>query len=271
MALSFYKYQGTGNDFIIIDLEQEKHSLNKELNAELVSFLCNRHLGIGADGLIVIHPSEEHDFHMTYYNADGREGSMCGNGGRCAVAFAKMKGLAGHETIFSASDGLHRARIIAANNNQTIVSLQLNDTALPELFNENLIFNTGSPHLILFEDDISQIPVATEGREIRSSAPFEETGINVNFVQVVNHENLLVRTYERGVEDETLSCGTGVTAAALAAWTKNSRNLGNMYNIKTTGGSLKVSFSPPDNKKKQFTDIWLTGPAEWVFKGEIQL
>ena len=271
MALSFHKYQGTGNDFIMINNTQSSYFSGERTNTEQIALLCNRHLGIGADGLILLNSSTKHDFHMKYYNADGKEGSMCGNGGRCAVAFARMLGIIGQETVFSAIDGIHKARIIASNNNQTIISLQLNDAAAPDPYEDDLIFNTGSPHLVIFAEEVTKISVTTEGSEIRYSEGFATNGINVNFVEVVNTESLLVRTYERGVEDETLSCGTGVTAAALAAWSKNIRNLGNMYTIKTLGGSLKVSFSPPEKEDNTFRDIWLTGPAEMVFKGEISL
>ncbi len=271
MALSFYKYQGTGNDFIMINNEHSAYFADSEKEAERIALLCNRHLGIGADGLILLNPSTKYDFHMKYFNADGKEGSMCGNGGRCAVAFAKMLGLIGTEPVFSAFDGLHKARIIASNNNQTIIGLQLNDAPAPDPSGEHMVLNTGSPHLILFTDDLSQIAVSAEGRKIRYSEAFLEEGVNVNFVEVLSNESLFVRTYERGVEEETLSCGTGVTASALAAWINNVRNLGNMYSIKTLGGSLKVSFSPPGPGENNFTNIWLTGPAEFVFKGEIQL
>jgi diaminopimelate epimerase len=270
MALSFYKYQGTGNDFIMINNFESLYFSEVGTDPENIALLCNRHLGIGADGLILLNPSTKYDFHMQYFNADGKEGSMCGNGGRCAAAFAKMLGIIGQETTFSAIDGLHKARIIASNNSQTIISLQLNDAPAPDSYGEQLIFNTGSPHLIVFAEEVSQIAVTTEGRKIRYSDDFEAEGINVNFVEVLNNESLFVRTYERGVEDETLSCGTGVTASALAAWSKNIRNLGNMYNIKTLGGSLKVSFSPPGKGNTSFSGIWLTGPTEIVFKGEIQ-
>ncbi len=271
MALSFYKYQGTGNDFIMINNEHSSHFCGGEKDTELIALLCNRHLGIGADGLILLNPSTQYDFHMKYFNADGKEGSMCGNGGRCVVAFAHMLGLIGSEPVFSAFDGPHKARIIASNNNQTIIGLQLNDAPAPDPSEEYLVLNTGSPHLIVFTDELAQFPVSAEGRTIRYSEAFQKEGINVNFVEVVSNESLFVRTYERGVEEETLSCGTGVTASALAAWTNNVRNRGNMYSIKTLGGSLKVSFSPPKPKENIFTNIWLTGPAEFVFKGEIQL
>ncbi len=269
MTLNFYKYQGTGNDFIVIDNTRSSYFPDEKTHTEEIALLCNRHLGIGADGLILLNPSEKYDFHMRYFNADGKEGSMCGNGGRCAVAFAKMLGIIGQETIFSAIDGTHKARIIASNNNQTIISLQLNDAPAPDAYEDHLIVNTGSPHLVIFTEEVTQVAVTTEGRRIRNSEDFETNGINVNFAEVLNNESLLVRTYERGVENETLSCGTGVTASALAAWSKNIRNLGNMYNIKTLGGSLKVSFSPPEKENTPFKDIWLTGPAEFVFKGEI--
>lgn len=271
MAIEFYKYQGTGNDFIIIDDRGHTVFPGKEPQREQIAFLCNRHFGVGADGLILLRHSDEYDFAMTYYNADGAEGSMCGNGGRCVVAFARQLSITGNEIVFSAVDGLHRARLLASDGKQSVVSLQLHDVALPEQSNDDLIIDTGSPHLVIFSSQADQINVAEEGRLIRFSEPYTETGINVNFVEVVQDDTLFVRTYERGVEQETLSCGTGVTAASLAAWLHNIRNIGNLYNIKTRGGTLKVSFTPPDDKKALFSEIWLTGPASFVFKGVIDV
>lgn len=271
MAIKFYKYQGTGNDFVIIDDREHAAFPGGEPQREQLAFLCNRHFGIGADGLILLRHSEEYDFTMKYFNSDGVEGSMCGNGGRCVVAFARQLSITGNETVFNAVDGLHRARLLASDGKQSMVSLQLHDVALPEPASEDLVIDTGSPHLVIFSSQIDQINVAEEGRLIRLSEPYAKTGINVNFVEALGDDTLFVRTYERGVEQETLSCGTGVTAASLAAWLNNIRNIGNMYNIKTMGGTLKVSFTPPADNKALFTGIWLTGPASFVFDGEITI
>lgn len=271
MALSFYKYQGSGNDFIIIDDREDAFFLSLKSPVEQIKKLCDRHFGIGADGLILIGKSGTRNFRMKYFNADGNEGSMCGNGGRCAVAFARMAGICGNDAVFEAADGPHRARVIASDGKQAVVSLQLNDVDYPYAVSEYLVANTGSPHLIVFTDKVADTDVITLGRQLRYAEEFAPEGLNVNFVEVKNDDTLLVRTYERGVENETLSCGTGVSASAIAAWTNQVRNLGNMYNIVSPGGSLKVSFTPPGRKGERFKDVWLTGPAVMVFNGETEL
>lgn len=271
MAIAFYKFHGTGNDFIIIDDRKEEVFQAGNVYTDLIASLCNRHFGIGADGLILIRKSETHDFKMVYFNADGKEGTMCGNGGRCVVAFAKMKQIIENSTIFEAIDGIHRARVLASDNNQYVVSLQLGDVAPPRQLGDYLTINTGSPHLIVFTEDLHTMNVMLEGHHYRNAEEFAKDGINVNFVKVKGKETLFVRTYERGVEAETLSCGTGVTAAAIGAWVNQIRNVGNMYTLLTQGGSLKVSFSPPKADGDNFTDVWLTGPASFVFTGEIQV
>ena len=271
MAIKFFKYQGTGNDFIMIDDRDQGTFADMKPNAETVAYLCNRQFGVGADGLILLRESKEHDFTMVYFNSDGHEGSMCGNGGRCAVAFARHLGVVHTEASFMAVDGVHHARILAGDHKQLVISLQINHVKVPDLQNQQMVLNTGSPHLVIFTDHISEMKVEEEGRMIRFSEDFADEGINVNFVEPLGNDTLFVRTYERGVERETLSCGTGVTAAALGAWIRQIRNVGNMYNIKTPGGGLKVSFSPPANENGQFTGIWLTGPASHVFEGEITI
>ena len=272
MAIEFYKYQGSGNDFIVVDDRGQILFPGGGPVQEQVALLCDRHFGIGADGLILIRESDKYDFVMKYYNADGREGSMCGNGGRCAVTFAKHMAIINQgEAIFEAVDGTHKAKILAYNDKQSIISLLLNNVDLPETADGELIINTGSPHLMVFCSQIDTINVEEEGKIIRYSPEYAESGINVNFVEVLGNDSLFVRTYERGVERETLSCGTGVTASSIAAWMNNHRNLGNMYNIHTKGGLLKVSFEPPLKGKNFFSGIWLTGPAHFVFKGEIPL
>ena len=271
MALRFYKYQGTGNDFIMIDDRNQVEFAHDKPGAETIAFLCNRQFGIGADGLILLRSSDKYDFEMVYFNSDGYEGSMCGNGGRCAVAFAKQLGISHSETSFIAVDGVHQARILAGDSKQLMISLQINHVKVADRQNQPLVLDTGSPHLIVFADQINDLKVEEEGRQIRYSEAYAAEGINVNFVEILRNDTLYVRTYERGVERETLSCGTGVTAAALAAWIKGVKNVGNMYNIQTPGGFLKVSFTPPANENNQFTDIWLTGPASQVFEGEISI
>lgn len=259
MQVDFCKYQGTGNDFIMIDARviafPEKTSL--------VSQLCHRRFGIGADGLILIKKDANSDFFMKYFNADGAEGSMCGNGARCAVAFSKKLGIISqNDTCFNAMDGEHHASI---NDDQ--VSLKMKDVLTIESHPEHVFVNTGSPHHIIFTENIDQIDVAREGGAIRYGAPYFDEGVNVNFVKLLDKDSLRVRTYERGVEDETLSCGTGVTAAALAAY-----HLGqvktNKVKIHSRGGQLLVNFR---ENQGVFKEIWLHGGASYVFRGEINI
>ncbi len=263
MQISFLKYQGTGNDFIIInDLENNYHLSNHQ-----IQFLCDRHFGIGADGLIIIRKNQDLDFEMIYYNSDGEISSMCGNGGRCAVAYAYSIGIINGETTFLAPDGKHDARVLSNKGNITEVALQMKDIAQVESFVNDFVLDTGSPHYVRFVEDVANTDVVKTGREIRYSESFAEQGINVNFVQIQNEGDIFVRTYERGVEDETLSCGTGVTASALVASGVFKTNL-KKINIKTLGGDLKVSFEKTIN---DFSNIWLEGPATFVFGGEIDL
>lgn len=257
-TLTFYKYQGTGNDFVMID--NRSHVFDKE-NIALVQQLCNRKFGIGADGLILIENHSELDFNMIYFNADGSQ-SFCGNGSRCAVAFAKYLGIIESQAFFLSTDGEHEAWI----NNENEVSLKMHDVEEIEQGSDYYFINTGSPHYIVETTEIEQINVPQRGAEIRYSDRFKEKGTNVNFICEQNN-GIKIRTYERGVEDETLSCGTGVTAAALSIAHKN--NLGaSKINVETEGGQLKVAIKRDNNK---FIDIWLIGPAEMVFKGEIDL
>ncbi|TPN82085.1 diaminopimelate epimerase [Aquimarina algicola] len=260
MTLTFYKYQGTGNDFVIIDNRQL--SLDKN-NTKLISRLCDRKFGIGADGLMLLEPPQEEgdDFTMVYFNADGNESSMCGNGGRCLVAFAAYLGIIKNTAIFTAIDGKHKAEI-----KNGIVYLQMQDVSTIENHTDHLFLDTGSPHHIAIVNDLLQYDVFAKGKEIRNGAPYFEKGSNVNFVEKNEDNSFAVRTYERGVEDETLSCGTGVTAVALAM-----HEIGETQNeevaIKTMGGELKVTFTKTE---KRYTDVFLIGPAELVFKGEIE-
>ena len=291
---SFFKYHGAGNDFVLIDNRSKTFDPN---DFDRIAFLCNRHLGIGADGLMLLGEKPGYDFEMLYYNADGRPGSLCGNGGRCIVAFAHLLGLTHHKTSFWASDGPHRAQI----NPDSTISLELSPVSQIQALGANAYFiNTGSPHYVEFvgeETDLDKFDVWENGRAIRNSAAYKEKGINVNFVKWTG-SGLQVRTYERGVEDETLSCGTGVTAAALVShfsgrippqWASPLT-----LPIFTKGGMLQVTFLPPvpqdtadtlpsatasgaqpaenqstSSSTPPYSDIWLSGPATRVFKAEL--
>lgn len=232
-------------------------------DANLINRLCHRRFGIGADGLILLEPAENEidDFKMVYYNADGNQSSMCGNGGRCLVAFAKYLNIIEDTASFTAIDGMHRAVIETGK-----VSLLMKDVDASNLNHTTLFLDTGSPHRIIFTESVGDINIKNEGSKIRYSEAYKNTGgTNVNFVQQEGDNTFLVRTYERGVEDETFSCGTGVTAVALAAFASGKATSKKIL-MKTPGGELEVSFEEKDNK---FSEIWLTGPAEFVFKGEI--
>jgi diaminopimelate epimerase len=265
MHLHCFKYQGTGNDFIIIDNRASAFFLT----TEQVKFLCDRRFGIGADGLMLLELPDAHfgpgiDFKMVYFNSDGQESSMCGNGGRCIVAFAKKIGLISSETKFVAIDGIHDARI----NEHSIVSLKMNDVRHIEQGNDYYYLNTGSPHYVKFVEDIENYPVFDNGKSIRYNERFSDEGTNVNFIEKRDLA-LFVRTYERGVENETLSCGTGVTAAALvAAITGNSTEKNNCI-IHTLGGNLIVRFEKV--LENNFYNIWLEGPATYVYSADIEL
>ena len=257
MRLHFYKYQGTGNDFIMID---NRNLSFQKTNTYLINKLCDRRFGIGADGLILLEPSEKSDFKMAYFNAAGNEGSMCGNGGRCIVAFAKQLDLIKNETTFDAVDGLHYATI-----ENGIVSLKMIDVKSIELSNTHSFLNTGSPHHINFSENIDTINVKELGAKIRYGAPYFKEGTNVNFAEKTSDNSFKVRTYERGVEDETLACGTGVTAVAIAAHKSNLTN-NNSIKIKVLGGDLEVSFNKENDTYK---NVFLKGPAQFVFEGNI--
>lgn len=258
MTLNFYKYQGTGNDFIIIDNRDLK--FNRADN-ELVAKLCSRRFGIGADGLMLLQSKAGYDFEMVYYNSDGNESSMCGNGGRCIVEFARILGLLKEKAHFIAIDGKHEAVV-----KSSFISLKMKDVNEVELNDDFSFLNTGSPHYVAFVKNINSYNVVEEGRKIRTNNRFKIEGTNVNFIEK-QVDDLFVRTYERGVEGETYSCGTGVTAAALVAAIKNVSTAKNYCDIKTLGGNLKVKFTK--HSDNSFTDVWLEGPATFVFKGEI--
>jgi|ERR1019366_9335697 diaminopimelate epimerase len=256
--MRFYKYQGTGNDFIIIDNHDLK--FNRADNS-LVARLCDRHFGIGADGLMLLQTKAGYDFEMVYYNSDGKESSMCGNGGRCIVEFAHTLGLVNDKAHFIAIDGEHEALVMP-----NFISLKMKDVNEIELHSDFSFLNTGSPHYVAFVDDLASFNVFEEGKKIRNNNRFKAEGTNVNFIERIKKE-LFVRTYERGVEAETYSCGTGVTAAALVAAIKNVSTEKNYCDIKTLGGNLKVKFNK--HSDNSFTDVWLEGPAVFVFKGDI--
>lgn len=260
MKFDFFKYQGTGNDFILLDNREKVYD---GITPEQVEKLCHRRFGIGADGLMLLNNKEGVDFEMVYFNSDGKEGSMCGNGGRCIVRFASDRGLRKKEYVFLAPDGLHEAKIDWNKK----VSLKMTDVGNIHFDYDAYILNTGSPHMVKIVPEINDVDVVKEGRKIRYSKEFEEKGINVNFVKVLGEDEIYVRTYERGVEDETFSCGTGVTAAALVCF---HNDIGfNRVEVKTKGGNLSVEFEKTGDK--MFSNIWLSGPAKFVFSGTVEL
>lgn len=259
MELHFYKYQGTGNDFVMID--NRLGTFPK--NTGIIKKLCDRRFGIGGDGLILLENDSETDFKMVYFNSDGNESSMCGNGGRCIMAFAKKLEIFENETTFIAVDGLHYAKI----NNDETVSLQMKNVDEIIIKDDYVFMNTGSPHHVQLVADLENFTVKNSGAEIRYSDLYGNSGSNVNFVQQINEDTFAVRTYERGVEEETLSCGTGVTAVAIAMFVKGKTN-SKEINLNVEGGSLKVKFH---GEKDNFTDVFLTGPATLVFEGTISI
>ncbi len=257
MQQEFYKYQGTGNDFVMID--NRLQTFNKK-DTKHIAFLCDRRFGIGADGLILLENHPDLDFRMVYYNADGNESTMCGNGGRCLVAFAKHLSVISNKAVFEAIDGLHHATI-----EKGIVKLQMQDVTHVEMHENHVFLNTGSPHHVQFEDSIENFDIKTKGAKIRYGSPYNEAGSNVNFVKKLSNQIFAVRTYERGVEDETLSCGTGVTAVALAMHALKETDK-NLITLKVQGGELQVSF---DVENGIYKNVWLIGPATYVFSGTI--
>jgi diaminopimelate epimerase len=255
MKIPFHKYQATGNDFILIDNRSGVFSFS----TDQIKKICDRKFGIGADGLILIEKHSSTDFNLNYYNSDGSQ-SLCGNGSRAAVQFASTLGLINGKTYFHAYDGLHDAEL---QSNEKI-RLRMNDVNEVKELGANLFINTGSPHLICFVDDVGQYPVFEEGRKLRYDKLFEaQGGTNVNFVELQGNNTIFVRTYERGVENETLSCGTGVTAAALAA---SRKGYASPVTVKTRGGELSVEFERHTGTPI-FSHIYLNGPAKKVFEG----
>jgi diaminopimelate epimerase len=259
MTIEFYKYQGTGNDFVILDNRDGSYNA---LTNEQVAFLCDRRFGIGGDGLMLLQLKDGYDFEMIYFNADGGEGSMCGNGGRCLVNFAKKMGIINTKTHFIAIDGEHEAAILPDER----VKLKMQDVNAIEKGEGYFLLDTGSPHYVAFTNGIKDLDVFTEGRKIRYGKRFANEGVNINFVETLNN-NLHVRTYERGVENETLSCGTGVTAAAIAASGTDFKTY--TTNISTPGGNLQVQFDKLNGNT--FKNVYLIGPAIFVFSGTINI
>ena len=257
MSIPFAKYQGTGNDFVMID--NRDSSFPKD-NVALVKKLCDRRFGVGADGLILLENHPQFDFKMVYYNSDGRISTMCGNGGRCLVAFARDLGVITSSATFEAIDGVHYATIA-----QNVVSLQMQDILKDaiKITGDYVFLDTGSPHHVTVVNDLPAFDVVNSGRKIRESALYGEAGSNVNFVEYINEDTVAVRTYERGVENETLSCGTGVTAVAIAAF-ETKKIAVTSITTQVEGGQLMVKFTPSESG---YTDVFLIGKAVAVFTG----
>lgn len=252
----FYKYQGTGNDFVMIDDREQ----NFPINQDLIKKLCDRRFGIGADGLILL---QEKDgiFQMLYFNSDGNQSTMCGNGGRCFIRFLSDLKLIESQVTFQAIDGLHGGEIL-----DPYIKLKMSDVEDVIVNQDHVFLNTGSPHHVIFSKNLRDLDVKKEGAAIRYSDSYPE-GTNVNFVEQLSPNRIAIRTYERGVEDETLSCGTGVAAASIALAALDRTQMSDI-NIRTEGGNLKVNFVKAGNS---YTNIELIGPAEFVFKGKIKI
>jgi len=263
VQIKFYKYQGAGNDFVLIDNRQ---NIVNMLDKQAIANLCDRRFGVGADGLMLLENQDGYDFKMVYYNADGNEGSMCGNGGRCIVAFAKHLDIITDATKFLATDGTHHAKIAETGN---WISLQMIDVAEINKDGDAYVLNTGSPHYVKVTTGLETKDVYNDGYAIRNNPTYKAAGINVNFVEEnKDSDGYFVRTFERGVENETYACGTGVTAVAIAM-AKHHQQTGHINtSIKVLGGNLNVRF---DSDGEKFSNIFLEGPAELVFEGEIEL
>lgn len=268
MSIHFHKYQATGNDFVLID----NRKIKKKFSPAEIKMICDRRFGVGADGLILIEETPKADFNMIYYNSDGSQ-SLCGNGCRSAVDFASSLAIIKKEATFQAFDGMHQASILISKN----VRLKMNDVRGIQKLNDAYFINTGSPHYLRFVKNLEEIDVVGEGRKIRNSDQFKPNGTNANFIELLPDNTIAVRTYERGVEDETLSCGTGVTAAAIAASFKGYHS---PLTVKVSGGSLMVEFRPgpqesgltsKGNISDTFVDVFLIGPAKMVFEGDLEL
>lgn len=260
MKINFQKYQGTGNDFVMIDNRLGEYN---DINSQMVELLCDRRFGIGADGLILLEHAENVAFKMRYFNRDGKEASMCGNGGRCIAAFAAKLQIVPLNTVFEfvAVDGIHQAKV-----NNSFISLKMSDVAEIKKFDDGFFLDTGSPHFVTLRDNIEKIDVFNEGKKLRNDSRFEIIGgANINFVNICKNGSLSVRTFERGVEDETLACGTGSVASAIVAHHLDKSR--SEFDINVLGGQLKVKLK--EHKSGIFSDIWLEGKAEFVFEGTI--
>ena len=258
MEQTFYKYQGTGNDFILID---DRTNVFPIKDVSLIGKLCDRRFGIGADGLILIQNAAASDFKMVYFNADGNESTLCGNGARCTIAFANFLNCIKDRTTFEAVDGLHSAHI-----DGDIISLQMHDVSEIQAFENHTFLDTGSPHHVQMVEELKTFEVYTNGKRIREGSPYYKAGTNVNFVEQLAKDQFAIRTYERGVEDETLSCGTGATAVALAMH-QNKKTTATKIKISVQGGVLEIQFEVTD---KGYSQIFLSGPAEQVYSGTIK-
>jgi diaminopimelate epimerase len=254
MELLFYKYQGTGNDFVVID--NRKGLIH--LTSEQIISLCDRRFGVGSDGLILLESDDQSDFYMNFYNPDASQ-SFCGNGSRCAVHFANFLGVVGEKSRFRAIDGFHEGEILGNE-----IRIHMRDVESLDKRAADFVINTGSPHYVVYAENIGQKDILTEAKKIRYNEEFSAKGINVNFVEPMG-EGIIMRTYERGVEDETLSCGTGVTAAAISFSSKTGQS--DIF-VSTKGGQLRVLLQQAEGG---FKNVWLCGPAQQVFQGTIDL
>lgn len=270
MAIIFHKFQGAGNDFVLIDDRKDLFEKDPKRRHQLIQRLCNRNFGAGADGLMLLKSSERVDFEMHFFNSDGLPGSFCGNGARCIVALADFLGISKREFSFAASDGLHRAIILSKRSSEWDISVEMADIQTRSLqLSQGDVIHTGSPHIVLFRDAVENIDVYQEGKVLRYTEKYKPSGVNVNFAQIIDSNTIKLRTYERGVEGETLACGTGATAAALAAWMKGHKNPENQYNVHARGGILRVHFDVEMHADHyRFFQIWLSGPALRVYGAE---
>ncbi|MBA3647045.1 MAG: diaminopimelate epimerase [Chitinophagales bacterium] len=258
--IKFEKFHAAGNDFIIVD----DRNLSFPSAQEKIARMCHRHFGIGADGLILLQNHKDVDFEMIYYNSDGLIGSMCGNGGRCSIIFSRQLGMVTSDVTFLAYDGIHKAKVTGND----LVRISMNTVSKVEKLNEAFVLNTGSPHYVVFTDNLN-FEIAPEARKIRNNETYREKGINVNFARIENGD-LFMRTYERGVESETLACGTGTVATAIAASLYTERNeLKQSWIVHALGGDLKVDFSR--EQENLFSDVWLEGIVTHVFRGEMEI
>ena len=254
--INFSKFHGAGNDFIMINAIKNELVLSEEL----IFKMCDRRVGIGADGLIILMPSDNHDFRMRYYNCDGKESTFCGNGGRCIAAFAHQQGIIKNNAVYEAVDGIHKAKITELSSTEYLVELSMRDILSYKIDEDSMLIDTGSPHYVKKVKNLKDLDVKNAGASIRYDKNISIDGVNVDFL-LNDNGNIHIRTYERGVEDETLACGTGVTASAMAAslWYG-----GDDIDIHTQIAKLNVRFEKGNNT---FKNVVLTGPATHVFDG----